>query len=163
MIANANAVLSPFALLWPTFALVLLILMVWLTLLVQRMRHIKANPPTREDFATGEAARRYFEPVETPANNLANLFEMPVLFFALVPLLLMFRQVTTTQLILAWIFVGTRALHSFVHIGPKNVRTRFQLYLLSVAMLTAMWVGFFVDAIRASWLYGIHQGLVAQL
>ena len=62
--AGMSTGISPFALLWPTFALVALILAVWLALVVKRLRHVKANPPTR---------------------NLANLFEMPVLYFALVP------------------------------------------------------------------------------
>lgn len=163
MMTNLNAVASPFALLWPTFALVALILGVWFTLFIQRMRHLKRTPPSRADFETGAAARRYFEPVEMPANNLANLFEMPVLFFALVPLLLMFRQVTVAQLMLAWFFVALRAAHSFVHIGPRNIRARFQLYLASVAVLMAMWLGFFVDALAGSRLYAIHEGLMAQL
>lgn len=130
--------MSPFALLWPTFALVALILGVWSALLFRRLRHIRANPPGREDLAGGEAARRYFAPVEMPANNLANLFEMPVLYFALVPLLLMFRQVTVAQLVLAWFFVILRTLHSMVHLGRNDVRTRFRLYLLSVAVLSAI-------------------------
>ncbi|HEX8383679.1 MAG TPA: MAPEG family protein [Sphingomonas sp.] len=152
---------SPFALLWPTFALVALIMGVWLTLMVRRLRHVKKNPPTRETFASGDAARRYFEPVETPADNLANLFEMPVLFFALVPLLLMFRQVTTAQLILAWLFVILRAAHSLIHLGPNVVKWRFQVYLASAALLFAMWIGFFVDALAGSRLYAIHSGLMA--
>ena len=72
--------------LWPTFALVALIFVVWFTLFFQRMAHMRRNPPRRDDFADGEAALRYFRPVEMPANNLANLFEVPVLYFALVPL-----------------------------------------------------------------------------
>lgn len=63
--------------LWPTFALVALIFGVWATLLVKRLGHMRRNPPQPEDFASGGAAWRYFRPVEMPANNLANLFEMP--------------------------------------------------------------------------------------
>lgn len=163
MIGNANALSSPFALLWPTFALVGLILAVWLTLFVQRIGHLRRNPPARDDLATGEAARRYFAPVEMPANNLANLFEMPVLYFALVPLLLMFRQVTLAQLMLAYIFVILRALHSLAHIGTRNVRLRARIYIASVAVLTAMWVGFAVDVVSASRLYAVHESVVAQL
>ena len=158
-----GAGISPFALLWPTFALVALILAVWLALVVKRLRYVKANPPNRETFASGDAMRRYFAPVETPANNLANLFEMPVLYFALVPLLLMFGQVTTAQLALAWFFVILRTTHSLIHLGPNAIRPRFQVYLASVAVLAAMWIGFFVDALAGSRLYAIHEGLMAQL
>ncbi len=154
---------SPFALLWPTFALVALIFGVWLVLVVKRVGHIKRNPPSPETFASGDAASRFFEPVALPANNLANLFEMPVLYFALVPLLLMFRQVTTVQLVLAWSFVILRATHSLIHLGPNAVRARFTVYLASVAVLAAMWIGFSVDALAGSRLYAIHEGLMAQL
>lgn len=131
--------------LWPTFALVALIFIVWLTLFVQRFGHIKRNPPTAAYFATGEAAMRYFEPVEMPANNLRNLFEMPVLYFALVPLLLITHHAGHVQVLLAWIYVTLRAVHSFIHIGPKKVMQRFQVYLLSCIVLSAMWIGFFID------------------
>lgn len=163
MIPNPAAIASPFALLWPVFALVALVFAVWVTLFVQRIGHMRREPPDRDDLATGDAARRYFAPVEMPANNLANLFELPVLFFALVPLLLMFRQVTTAQLLLAWSFVGLRYAHSAVHIARGPVGARFLAYAASTAALSAMWIGFFVDAIRASRLYDIHSGVLAQL
>ena len=93
---------------------------------------------------------RYFRPVEMPANNLANLFEMPVLYFALVPLLIMTAQANHVQVALAWAFVFARVIHSFIHIGPKKVQWRFFAYLVSVVFLTAMWVGFFIDIVRAA-------------
>ena len=55
--------------LWPTFALVALVFVVWFTLFVQRVRHMRRMPPRPADFADGEAALRYFRPVEMPANN----------------------------------------------------------------------------------------------
>lgn len=134
-------------LLWPTFALVALVFVVWGTLFAQRMAHMRQRKPSREDFASGAAARRYFEPVELPANNLANLFELPVLYFALVPLLIVTGQAHLPQVVLAWLFVALRAAHSYVHIGPKKVPLRFMLYLGSSAVLMAMWIGFFVDAV----------------
>ena len=141
--------MPPFAILWPTFALVALILVVWVTLVVKRIGHMRATPPGADDFASGDAALRYFRPVELPANNLANLFELPVLYFALVPLLLLTTAVTPAQVALAWIYVATRAAHSFVHIFVRKVPLRFFAYLASVVALSAMWVGFAVDTARA--------------
>lgn len=140
---------QPPGIIWPTFALVALIFIVWFTLFVARFGHIKRNPPRAEDFATGEAAMRYFEPVEMPANNLRNLFEMPVLYFALVPLLLITHQSGHVQVVLAWIFVVLRAMHSFIHIGPKKVQPRFMVYLASCTVLSVMWIGFAVDMVGA--------------
>lgn len=137
------------SILWPTFALVGLTFIVYLMMFVKRFGHIRANPPTAEDFATGEAALRYFEPVEMPANNYRNLFEMPVLYFALVPLLLVTGHDSMAQGVLAWVYVGLRYVHSFVHIGPKKVPVRALLFSLSALVLLAMWIGFAIDVASA--------------
>jgi hypothetical protein len=155
----------PFAILWPTFALVALIFIVWFTLFVQRFGHIRRNPPTAADLADGEAAMRYFRPVEMPANNLANLFEMPVLFFALVPLLLVTHQADHIQVLLAWAFVILRAVHSVIHIAgirPKEAKgmpPRLLVYAFSCFVLAAMWIGFFIDITSAASAY--HDALDA--
>src|SRR3546814_14951158 len=101
--------MGPLAILWPVFVLVALIYAVWLTLFFQRIRHLKNNPPKAADFATGSAALHYFEPVEMPANNLRHLFEMPVLFLALVPLLLITQMASDIQVGMTWIFVALRS------------------------------------------------------
>ena len=140
----------PFAILWPTFALVALIILVWFWLTVERGHHIKRRPPTVEDFATGEAALRYFTPVEMPANNFRNLFEMPVLYFAIVPLLMITHQGNHVQVALAWAFVLLRAVHSFIHIVVRKMMIRAPVYWLGSAVLMAMWIGFAVDIARAA-------------
>lgn len=141
-----------FPLLWPIIAMAALIFVVWFVLLFQRFRHIHANPPVADTFATGANARRYFEPVEMASNNLINLFEMPVLFFVLAILLLETELANDIQVILAWAYVALRAVHSWFHIG-RNVRARAGIYALSVAVLLAMWVGFAVDAAVAAHAY----------
>ncbi len=133
------------AILWPTFVLVALIFAVWVQIPFRRAAHIKANPPKREDFATGDAARRYFGPVDLPANNLANLFEMPVLFLALVPLLMLTRHAGHIEVVLAWVFVALRIAHSVIHTGQNAIRIRFLVYVASCAVLLAMWLGFALD------------------
>lgn len=146
---------------WPVLAMVAVIFVVWFTLVRQRLGHIKRNPPTAETFATNDAAGRYFAPVAMSANNLANLFEMPVLFFALIPLLVFAQQATAAQVVLAWIFVVLRAAHSFIHIGPKKVPARFMVYLASCAVLLAMWLGFGIDMVTAAHRYDeAMRGLV---
>lgn len=146
--------------LWPTLALVALVFVVWFTLFYQRLGHMKRNPPKADDFTTTEAALRYFRPVEMPANNLANLFELPVLYFALVPLLVLTAQAGHVQVVLAWIYVVLRAIHSFIHIGPKKVQPRFMVYLASTAVLMAMWIGFAVDITAAASAFNaVHAGL----
>lgn len=131
--------------LWPTIALAGLVFAVWFVLMRARLRHVASHRPTRADFADGESVARYFRPVERPAQNLANLFEMPVLYFALVPLLLQTGSANPLQVSLAWIFVVLRLLHSLIHIGPNTIRTRYRIYLSSCITLATMWLGFLAD------------------
>ena len=137
------------SILWPTFALVALAFVVFAVMFAKRFGHIRANPPRADDLASGEAALRYFAPVEMPANNFRNLFEMPVLYFALVPLLLITNQDSVAQVALAWVYVALRYLHSFIHIGPKKVPVRAMLFVLSAVVLSAMWIGFAIDIASA--------------
>ena len=137
------------SILWPTFALAALAFAMFLMMFVKRLGHIRANPPGADDLTSGEAAMRYFAPVEMPANNYRNLFEMPVLFFALVPLLLVTSQDSHVQVVLAWIYVALRYLHSFVHVGPKKVQVRAMLFVVSAIVLSAMWIGFAIDIASA--------------
>jgi hypothetical protein len=136
--------------LWPTFALVAWIYLVWFWMYLARFAHMKRKPPTADDFATMDGGRRYFAPVEMPAANLINLFEMPVLFFALVPLLLITHHGNHIQVILAWAYVALRVVHSLVQILVKRVPLRFLVYVLSCAVLSAMWIGFAVDMASAT-------------
>ncbi len=133
------------AIIWPTVALAALIFAVWALLLRQRFAHVAGNPPTAADFASAEAVGRYFRPVERPAQNLANLFEMPVLYFALVPLLIVTGTASAAQVGLAWLFVTLRLTHSVIHIGPNAIRTRARVYIVSNIALFAMWAGFVID------------------
>lgn len=145
--------------LWPTFALVALIFAVTVTLAVKRFAHMRTTPPTPETFASTAAAARYFQPVELPQRNLANLFELPVLFFAIVPLLMGTQQAGIVQVALAWVFVLLRIAHSWIHISVRNVRARLMVFIASVAVLSAMWIGFFIDFAAAA---AVYAATVAQ-
>jgi hypothetical protein len=142
------------AILWPTFTLVALVFAVVMTMAAKRFAYMKTTPPRRENFATSAAQRAYFAPIDSPASNLANLFEMPVLFFALVPLLLVFRHADHIQVGLAWVFVVLRAAHSFVHIREGRALFRFRAYLASCVVLSAMWIGFAIDMAAVSIEFG---------
>ena len=135
------------AILWPTVAMATLIFSVWALLLRWRFAHVADTPPTAADFANAEAVGRYFRPVERPAQNLANLFEMPVLYFALVPLLIVTGTASSAQVGLAWVFVALRLVHSVIHIGPNAIRTRARVYIVSSITLFAMWLGFALDLV----------------
>src|SRR5262249_31269552 len=68
----------------PFFATMLLTLIVWVCMYVRRIRFITASELRPQDLAVpGELARRSPSAVSNPSENLKNLFEIPVLFYAL--------------------------------------------------------------------------------
>lgn len=147
---------------WPVFALAALIFGVWFTVVVQRMGHMRRTPPTAENFTTKENTRRYFEGADLANENLANLFEMPVLFFVVAAMLILTHATSPAQVALAWLFVALRAIHTVAHVGLQQVRVRAPIYWLSTAVLLAMWIGFFVDMVGEAARFQQAMAVLAQ-
>lgn len=82
------------------------------------------------------------EKVRQAGNSLRNQFEMPVLFYVIVTLALVTRKADLLFVVLSWIFVVSRIGHAAVHLGSNDIRFRFPLYLVGVAVLLLMWVLF---------------------
>lgn len=123
----------------PVFAMFLLTFVVWLFMYVRRIRFITGSGLTPEQLAVpGELARVSPAVVSNPSDNLKNLFEIPVLFYALALVLFVTGQVDAVYLVAAWAFVAFRALHSAVHCTVNVVMVRFYLYLGSTLALWFM-------------------------
>jgi len=144
--------MPPFSILWPTFALAALVFIVWTVMIAHRIGGHWHDRPQPEDVAArGEAALPYS--VGASANNFHRLFEIPMLYFALVPLLLITHQAGHFQVVMAWLFVLLRVLQSLVHIMTKKVSASGAMFLASTIVLLAMWVGFFVTLSTAAHRY----------
>jgi hypothetical protein len=85
--------------------------------------------------------------VELPARNYTNLFELPVLFFALMPLLFIFQKADYISLAMTWIFVATRYGHTWVHLGRNKIFWRMRIFTFGGLMLLAMWIRFFLQEV----------------
>jgi len=95
-------------------------------------------------FKVGESADVPSD-VRLAGRNFVNLFEMPVLFYVLCLALYMTHNVSETLLILAWIYVALRVLHSLIHVTYNKVMHRFFVYALSSFLLFGMWIMFAVE------------------
>ncbi len=129
------------AILWPVIAQVALTAAVWVALYVARLGEMRRRRIDPQQVATSRLAAGVLDDVAA-ADNFRNLFEAPVLFYALVPLLLLTNAVSGAELALAWAFVALRALHSVIHIGYNRVVHRFSAYAASTLCLFAMWLLF---------------------
>ena len=116
----------------PFFATMLLTLIVWAYMYVRRIGFITRNNISPKDLAVPGALARLSPPeVSNLSDNLKNLFEMPMLFYALVLFLFVTNQVDAVYVSVAWIFVAFRVFHSAVHCTINLVMLRFYLYLIS--------------------------------
>ena len=125
----------------PFFAMMILTLVVWIYMYVRRIHFIEACKISPQDLAVpGELARRSPTAVSNPSDNLKNLFELPVLFYALSLYLFATGQVDAAYVHAGWIFAGFRVLHSAVHCTFNLVMLRFWLYAISSAALWFMMI-----------------------
>jgi hypothetical protein len=68
------------------------------------------------------------DPLRKRANNYQNQFELPVLYYILIALLLATRLVDAVQIIFAWLFLLSRLVHSYIHTGRNILVDRFYAF-----------------------------------
>jgi hypothetical protein len=120
----------------PFFATMLLTLVVWVYMYVRRIHFIETGKFSPRDLSVPDELERLSPPaVSNPSDNLKNLFELPVLFYALALYLFATGQVDAGYVYVGWIFAAFRALHSAVHCTFNRVMVRFWLYAISSAAL----------------------------
>jgi hypothetical protein len=126
----------------PMAAMVFLTFAVWAMLFVRRIPKLKTDPVPIDAFKV-RAKRPALSDEELAANdNLMNLFELPVLFYALCLAMAVAGVWGGWFTVGAWAYVALRAVHSVVHCTFNNVMLRFAAYLASTLVLFALWVGF---------------------
>lgn len=129
--------------------MMVLTLIVWTLMYVRRIRFMLSAGINPQKLTTREKLIDIVpEEVNYPANNLKNLFELPVLFYALCVYFYATSSVDMIVITTAWAFVVFRALHSLVHCTINHVMTRFRLYLVSAL---ALWFLLVLAAFRLIW------------
>ncbi|MFZ4689787.1 MAG: MAPEG family protein [Polymorphobacter sp.] len=126
----------------PMVAMVFLTFAVWCMLFIRRIPKVKSDPVPLDAMRI-RATRPILSEQEMAANdNLMNLFELPVLFYALCLALAVTGFSGAFLTIGCWGYVALRAVHSVVHCTFNNVLLRFAAYLASTLLLFALWVQF---------------------
>jgi hypothetical protein len=116
------------SLLWPMLAQIGLTcaLYVWLT--VARAGAVKRGEVEYSAFALGrdEPAR-----IARISRNLANQFELPVIFYAMVVLLVTLGQGTLIDTVAGWVFVAGRIVHTLVQTLTDDVLLRGRVFIIN--------------------------------
>ena len=139
---------SPNLILYPVFAMFVLVAIVLLRM--RRMRFAAVR--------SGEVNVKYYrayqegdepEALRVVSRHFINLFEMPVLFYVGVVMTYMTQNVSAWMVVLAWLYVALRYVHSWVHLGSNDVRIRVTVYFASAAVLALSWASLFLKLVLA--------------
>ena len=126
---------------YPVFCLVMLTFFMMAATGITRLISVRRRQvhPRYYVLMSGDTPPDYVQKV---GRNMANLLEVPVLFYLLAVLVILFEINNQLLVDLAWLYVALRLLHSIIHISYNNVPHRFIVFVLSVVTLMIMWFQF---------------------
>jgi hypothetical protein len=123
------------SILWPMLAQIgwTLLLYAWLT--VARTMAVWRGEVEYACFVRGRD-----EPIEIAriTRNLANQFELPAIFYAVVVLLVALGRVTTLDLVAAWVFFGGRVIHTLVQTLTDDVVLRGRVFVINFVAVVVL-------------------------
>ena len=129
----------------PVLVQVLLTLATYVFLIKAKIRSLRANDVDRARLPLHDDA--WPESVMKINNNIRNQFEVPVLFYVLAFGLWALDAVGVIALVAAWLFVLSRIVHAWIHIGTNFVPNRRRAFtvgwwvVLALTLLTAWELG----------------------
>lgn len=121
--------------LWPIVVQILLTLLIFIPLTRRKKQAVKAGADLTKTALNNSA---WPDEVLKASNNLANQFQLPVLFYVLCLIFFITNGVSVLVLALAWLFVISRLVHSYVHITSNYVPHRMRIFILGYLILLLM-------------------------
>lgn len=94
----------------------------------------KSTLPRKEGMRGGDLEGVIPDRANWPAHNYTHLHEQPTVFYA-VALILAIMGPSAFDVLLAWIYVALRIVHSFWQMLVNKIPVRFALFLLSTIAL----------------------------
>jgi len=127
-----------FDLVYPMAAMVLLTFISLLRMLRARIQAVKTGEADAGFYKTYQEGK---EPraLAQLSRQVANLFESPTLFYAACITGMLTGQNALILIAFAWVYVGTRLVHAYIHTGSNRLLPRMGSYLLSCLVLLGMW------------------------
>ena len=131
--------MEPKLILYPLLAMFLLICLVAVTMFRRRLAFYKQNRVHPQKTATAAQMAAVMPDSRAP-DNFRNLFELPVMFYVAALTIYATGLICMPHLILAWGYVITRYVHSFIHCTSNVVMNRFYAFVTSCLLLLCIWL-----------------------
>ena len=123
----------------PMFILVTLTYIVAITMVRGRFSAVK-NQQVDSDYYRVFVGDTEPDSLRQVSRHYANLFELPILFYAACIVAYVSSSVDWVMLLLSVVFVIARILHAYVHITSNRLLFRMRIFGLGFATLGAIWV-----------------------
>lgn len=124
--------------LYPMFVLVIVTFIVAIHLFRLRVSAVKAGELRLSQFRLNDA--EVPDKLAQAGRNYSNLFEVPVLFYVAGATAMALGIQTPAMIIIAWVFVVSRIIHSVIHLTSNNVIHRLRAYMLGNICVLALWI-----------------------
>jgi hypothetical protein len=125
----------------PVLVLIAWTLVMWLWLYATRLPAMKrAGIDPQEAAHPGTYAHRMPEYARSAAENYNHLHEQPTIFYALMFFVALTGGATSATLNLAWMYVGSRVVHSLVQATVNKVVVRFTVFAFGSLVLVCITV-----------------------
>ena len=132
---------NAFNLLLAALAMVVLTFAVGLRMLYSRVQEMRQKRLHPQKAATSKTMAANLENVQA-ADNYRNLFEAPVLFYALVACAVAAAYVPPWLVIGAWCYFGLRVVHTIIHSTYNDVMHRLAAFAIGFVLLVGLWIAF---------------------
>lgn len=117
---------------------------IWILMYARRLAEIARRKIEFQSLGTSESGAGKLENVAA-ADNFRNLTEAPLLFYVVCICLFVTHNVSFLQVVLAWVYVSLRVVHSVIHVSYNKVVHRWIVYVLSCICLFMMWLNFAIS------------------
>ena len=125
------------------------VLMMVLTLYLYVKNYLDNTKAHKNKIIKGKYFKAYQgevpEYIEVSRQTLKNQFELPILFYFLISLILIFDNVVIIDIILAWLFVVSRYIHCYIRLTSNYVPYRARIFQLGLLILIAGWINFLIN------------------
>lgn len=128
--------MSGTAIFWPMIVHAFLVFCVYALMGLRRKAAVTAGNARISDFRENRN-----EPAESlfVRNNLANQFELPVLFHVVCIALFVTGGAGTFAVVLAWFFSLSRIVHTAIHITSNRIRHRQPAFVAGFVAVILLW------------------------
>jgi hypothetical protein len=123
------------SLLWPMLAQIAWTCMLYVWLTIARALAVRRGEVEYSIFALG---REEPPKIARITRNLGNQFELPVIFYAAIVLLVTLGQGTFIDAVAGWTFVAGRIMHTLVQTLTDDVPLRGRVFMINFVALLVL-------------------------